>query len=105
MTESKIIAKLPALPAPEFFRDPNHTILTADGSALLTYDPATQAGFIYYLESKVWTIVAPVDFATFALHASASGHNVQAGEDAGRWFLACGYDPADAPPASASTRH
>lgn len=105
MGEGRIVATLPRLPAAEFFRDANHSIKTADGSALLSYDPATRAGFIYYLESCLWVIAAPVDFAVFALQASALGLSIEEGEDAARWFDACSCTPRAPAMAPASTRH
>ena len=89
MSARKLTARLPALPAPEFFSKPEHSIMSDDGSALLTYDARTCSGFIYHLASKSWQIHAPVDFALWAVMVRLSGYTVSDSEDARRWFRAC----------------
>lgn len=103
----KLRIHFPRMPAPEFFSEPSHTIRTADGSALLSYDPDTRAGFVYYLTTGVWTISAPVDFTTFALHARLSGHVLIDSDDAKRWMSACGKKESDTKtlPVTTETRH
>ncbi len=96
MSESTLSANLPRLPHPEFFCDPAHTIMDDARGALLSYDPTTRAGFIYYVESHTWSITAPVDFITWALLVKASGHTVSDSEDSRRWFKACQPTPASA---------
>lgn len=94
MGKRKLRARLPSLPTPAFFAEAQHSILTQDGSALLTYDPRTRSGFIYYIESGLWTILAPVDFVTFALHARLAGHTIGDSQDVARWLRACSPNPA-----------
>ena len=92
MSASKITATLPLLAHPDVFRDPARTIMTAEGKALLTYDPVTRSGFIYEIESRTWFIQAPVDFLQFALVARLSGHTVADTDDARVWLQACRSD-------------
>ena len=72
MSENSIKARLPRLPHPEFFRTAEHSILTADGSALLAYDPETRAGFIYSMTTGTWSITAPIAFPAFAVIVAGS---------------------------------
>lgn len=81
--------RLPALPHPDVFKNPEHTIRTIDGGALLTYDPATCAGFIYQIEHKRWSITAPIEFSVFAAMLALAGYAVSDGDDAQRWVRAC----------------
>ena len=107
MSTSKLQAKLPTLAHPDTFRDPTRTLLTAEGKALLTYDPVTRSGFIYEIESGIWFIQAPVDFLRFALVARLSGHTIADSEDARVWLQSCRSDdptPGDTM-APAGTRH
>ncbi len=94
MGKRKLRARLPALPGKEFFAQAQHSIRTQDGSALLTYDPQTRSGFVYYIETGQWTICAPVDFVTFALHARMAGHTIGDSPDVARWLRACSPNPA-----------
>ena len=89
MDEPILLAKLPALPAPDFFACAENSIMTADGSAILSYDPSTCSGFVYYIADRVWTISAPIDFVTFALQARLAGHAIDEGEATRRWLAAC----------------
>ena len=108
MTVRKMLAQLPALPPPEFFNKPEHTIMSDDGAALISYDTATCAGFVYHVATESWSISAPVDFTTFALLVRMSGYTVSDSEDTRRWFQTCSPNPAganvvDFPPAR--TKH
>lgn len=94
MSEKTLRVRLPALPDPSLFNDPTHTIATADGRALLTYDPETRAAFIYECAQMRWTIAAPVEFEEFIVLAAFAGHQVADSEDARRW-LAAGMRRAD----------
>lgn len=89
MAESHMRARLPALPHPDIFKDPEHTIRTIDGGALLTYDPATCSGFIYHIEHQRWSITAPIDFSAFAAMLALSGYVIADCADAQRWVRAC----------------
>lgn len=89
MSERKTRVRLPALPAAEFFQAPEHTILSADGKALLSYDSATSSGFVYYLDTRSWSITAPVSFDAWATLAAAAGLAIPPGADAARWIRAC----------------
>ncbi|MCI4566384.1 hypothetical protein [Lysobacter sp. CFH 32150] len=89
MSAQTLQAQLPVLPDKAIFSDPAHTIRSADGLALLTYDPSTRAAFIYIIASKRWTILAPIDFAAFAILVAASGHAIPDSEDARRWVATC----------------
>ena len=89
MSANKLQAKVPELAHPDIFKDPTRTLLTAEGKALLTYDPGTRSGFIYEIESGVWFIQAPVDFLQFALVARMSGHTITDSEDARLWIQSC----------------
>lgn len=89
MGAATLRAQLPALPDPALFNDPRHTILSACGGALLTYDPATRAGFIYLIESGRWHITAPVEFDVFASIIAAAEFRIADGDDARRWLAAC----------------
>ena len=107
MSTSKLQAKLPALAHPDTFRDPTKTLLSAEGKALLTYDPVTRSGFIYDIETGIWFIQAPVDFLQFALVARMSGHTIADSDDARIWLQSCrNNDPAHCGNAApAGTRH
>jgi hypothetical protein len=101
MSTNTMHVRLPVLPDPAIFSNPNHTIRTDDGRALLTYDPLTRASFIYVMDQCRWTILAPVDFNTFVLMATMSGYRVADTADARRWLETCGC----APLATAAARH
>lgn len=90
MTKKTLVARLPALPAPEFFRDATHTIRTVDGGALLSFDPKTRAGLIYEIASGTWSIAAPVDFHSFVLLAFVAGWRLADDQEARCWYEACG---------------
>lgn len=94
MSKGKLKAELPTLPHPDFFRDPKHSIMSDDGAALLSYDATTRSGFVYHIESKAWSISAPIDFTTWALLVRMTGYTVSDCEDARRWFRACCPNPA-----------
>lgn len=89
MSENTMHVRLPALPDPGIFKNPDHTIMTADGQALLSYDPVTRAAFIYSLVQQRWTITAPVDFDVFASLVALAGYSVIDSDDARRWLGAC----------------
>ena len=89
MSEKKMYVRLPALPAPDFFGVAEHSILTADGKKLLSYDCRTQAGFVYYMEDATWSISAPIAFEAWAALVSAAGLEVAGSPDARRWIDAC----------------
>lgn len=89
MAEQKTRVRLPRLPTPEFFSNCDHTILSADGGTLLSYDPVTSAAFAYSIPHSRWTIIAPCSFEDFANWAALSGYRIQEGEDARRWIHAC----------------
>lgn len=99
MAEKVTRVRLPALPSPELFNDPERTILTDCGGALLTYDPATRSAFIYSFETCRWNITAPVDFEVFASIVALAGYRVRDTEDARRWVESCMHGPAGAAPA------
>ena len=107
MNTSKLHARLPALADPEVFSDPCRSIMTAEGNALLTYDPATQSGFIYCIDSGVWFIHAPADFLQFAIFARMGGHTIKEGPESERWMQACrgGSVAASAADGPQETRH
>lgn len=107
MSENTLQARLPALAHPDVFKDPSRTLLTAEGKALLTYDPATRSGFIYEIESGVWFIQAPVDFLQFAVVARMSGHTIAESDDARIWLRACqgSTHQQECSAAPAGTRH
>jgi hypothetical protein len=96
MAANTMHVRLPALPDPTIFTNPDHTIRTDDGRALLTYDPLTRASFIYVVEQCRWTILAPVDFDTFVLMATVSGYRLADTADARRWLETCGCPPLSA---------
>ena len=93
MSKRKLKARLPALPAPEFFNNPAHSIMTDDGTALLSYDADTCSGFVYHIDTGAWSINAPVDFNTWAFLVRMTGYAVSDTEDARRWFRACSPNP------------
>ena len=76
MNTSKLHARLPALADPEVFSDPCRSIMTADGNALLAYDPSTKSGFIYRIDDGVWLIHAPVAFLQFVILARLHGYTI-----------------------------
>ncbi|MFC3715594.1 hypothetical protein ACFONC_05465 [Luteimonas soli] len=80
---------LPALPDPAVFSNADHSVVTADGGALLTYDPATRAAFIYAIESRRWTIQAPIEFEMFVATAALAGYRLSDSPETKRW-LECG---------------
>jgi hypothetical protein len=86
---TKIRVQLPTLARADTFSDPSRTIMSAEGAALLTYDPGTRSGFIYRFEGEVWLIHAPVDFLQFVVLARLHGYTINDGEDARRWLDAC----------------
>lgn len=90
MSESMMNVSLPRLPELSVFNDPDSSILTACGQALLIYDPATSTGIIYNIERQRWSITTPVDFDLFAGMAALAGYALQNGHDAKRWMRACG---------------
>lgn len=94
MSTAKIRAHLPTLPAPDYFSKPGHTIMSDDGSALLTYDATTRSGFVYHLATKSWSITAPVDFAVWATLVRQAGYKISESEDARCWLRACSPNPA-----------
>ncbi|MFD1069945.1 hypothetical protein ACFQ2D_08370 [Luteimonas composti] len=98
MGNARITAKLPALPAPEFFARAEHSIITRDGAAILTFDPSTRSGFIYQVATGAWLISSPVSFGEFALLVVGSGYAVDDSEDARRWLRACGAEGGSIPP-------
>lgn len=96
MSKAKLEVRLPVLPAAEFFAEAKHSIMSDDGTALLSYDTGTCSGFIYYITDKAWSIMSPVDFHTWALLVRAAGFTVSDCEDARRWFRACCPHPSGA---------
>lgn len=96
MTEKTTRVRLPALPDPALFNDPSHTIMTDCGGALLTYDPATRAAFIYAVDKGRWNITAPVEFEVFASIVALAGYHVGDSDDARRWVAACMPRPGKA---------
>lgn len=88
-TTREVIARLPALPGPEFFRDPARTVGTACGSALVSYDPQTRAGFLYVIEEGVWSIAAPVDFPVFAALVRSAGYVLPESQLVRAWVGRC----------------
>ena len=94
MPENTISIRLPALPDPEIFKDPDRSIRTIDGGAIVTYDPATRAGFVYQIKSDLWLISAPIDFSAFAATLALAGHAVADCDDSRRWVAACCAPPA-----------
>jgi hypothetical protein len=94
MAENSIKAQLPRLPHPAFFSTADYTIRTSDGSALVSYDPETRAGFVYTVSAGVWSISAPIAFLEFAALVAAAGYVVSDSPDARRWFAACSVLPA-----------
>jgi len=106
MGRGRITARPPALPPLEFFAKAEHSIAARGGAAILTYDPATRAGFIYQVDSASWLISAPVSFGEFAMLAAGSGYSVDDSEDARRWLRACEAQPGSVPPGPPTkTRH
>lgn len=96
MAENTMKATLPRLPPAEFFAVPEHTIRTADGSALVSYDPQTRAAFVYAIREQRWSITAPCDFEFFAGLLAIAGHRLADCDDTRRWMAACGC-PVDCP--------
>lgn len=88
MSENSMRIALPRLPDLEVFSNPERTIRTAAGDALLTYDPATASAFIYNLKRETWSISTPIDFETFAAMCAMSGFAVSDTDDARRWMAA-----------------
>lgn len=89
MNENALKVHLPRLPNPEFFAVPEHSIRTACGQALLSYDRATGAGFVYNIQTNSWMIHAPVGFEVFAMLVAGAGYAIPAGDEAQRWFESC----------------
>jgi hypothetical protein len=89
MAENSLKARRPQLPSASFFESADNSILTADGSSLLMYDPATQTGLVYGIQSALWTVTGPIAFAEFALMMAGAGLVLTAGDDARRWFDTC----------------
>lgn len=98
MAENTLHLRLPVLPDPALFQDPERTILTTGGGALLSYDLATRTGFIYERASQRWTISTPIEFDMFAALVALGGYQLAASEDTRRWIAAC---LGDAPPGAA----
>jgi hypothetical protein len=96
MQQKTLVARLPALPSPDFFLDPSHSIRTSDTGALLIYDPETRAGLVYSIDVGTWAITAPIDFYSFVVLAAASGHRVPETDEARAWFDACDAGADDA---------
>lgn len=91
----RINARLPRLPDPTFFRDPERTVATSDGGALVSYDPDTRAGFLYVVAERLWSISAPIDFPMFAALLNASGHSLPATPEVRAWVDRCLAGTAD----------
>jgi hypothetical protein len=89
VSAKRVRAQLPRLPGPEFFADPRHSIAAEGGDSILSYDPETQAGFIYSRRAGTWQITAPVAFETWVVLARLLGLTIGDSEDARRWFRAC----------------
>lgn len=94
MSRAKMMVRPPALPPVEFFADARHSIMSDDGSALLSYDAATHTGFIYGVTTETWTISTPVDFATWALLVRSAGLTISDSADSRRWYRAVCPHPA-----------
>ncbi|TXH66598.1 MAG: hypothetical protein E6Q88_11680 [Lysobacteraceae bacterium] len=90
MSESTLRIRLPRLPHPDIFSNPELTIMVDDRSALLSYDPITKTGIIYNLAHHRWTITTPVDFQEFAATCALAGYAVRESKDSSRWLRACG---------------
>ena len=90
-----INARLPRLPDPAFFRNPERTMATSDGVALVTYDPETRAGFLYVVADGLWSISAPIDFPVFAALLDASGYSFPATPAVRAWVDRCLAGAAD----------
>lgn len=84
-------ARLPAPrnPGADFFADPSHTIRTAGGEALLSYDPAAQTALIFNIAEARWSIFTPCEFPRFLLMVAAAGYAIESGADSARWLAAC----------------
>lgn len=89
MRSAAMSIRLPALPDPAIFENADHSVITIDGSALLSYDPATQAALIYAIESQRWTIQAPIEFEIFVATAALAGYRLSDSLETKRW-LECG---------------
>jgi hypothetical protein len=87
---------LPALPSDDFFKAAQHTIRSADGRALLTYDPATQSGFVYQIATGHWHICAQISFTLFTFFATGIGYAPADDESLAHWLRACLTLPAPA---------
>lgn len=90
-----IRARLPRLPDPAFFRDPERTVATSGGGALVSYDPETRAGFVYVIAEGLWSISAPIDFPMFAALLNVSGHRLPATPEVRAWVDRCLAGAAD----------
>jgi len=86
------------LPRLDFMADPANTMRSADGRALLSFDPSTQCGLIYQIAQQRWTVMQPVAFEDFAVVAAAAGFQLGANDAARAWIARCmeGQRPAGA---------
>lgn len=89
MTERRTRVIPLAVPSEAFFRDPEMTIRTSDGLALVSYDPETLAGCIYSLNWHRWNVTTPVSFDEFFAMLLALGYALPSGDDATRWRQRC----------------
>lgn len=88
--------RAPAFPDLGVLGDAGRTILTADGKAFITYDPAAQAGMIYAISFQQWHITTPIAFPDFAVLLTRSGYAVPATPEAKRWVeIAMGIGETD----------
>jgi hypothetical protein len=89
MGENKVLIPAPVVPAPEFFADPEYTIKTDDGAALLSYDPNTRAAMIFSVAARRWSVFVPCAFSDFAGIIGLCGFRIPIGDEARRWLAAC----------------
>lgn len=95
MGENRVLILAPMVPAQEFFADPEYTIKTEDGAALLSYDPNTRAAMIFSVTARRWSVFVPCAFSDFAGIIDLCGFRIPSGDDARRWLAACNRDPGE----------
>lgn len=80
--------RAPQFPALEILEDAGRSILTADGRALISYDPCARAGMIYAIENEIWSVTTPIGFIEFAKFLDEAGYQLPETAETRRWMLA-----------------
>ena len=100
--KAKMQTPIPRAPHPNTLRDPNFTILDANGTQLLCWCPLHRCGAVYHIETRIWTIQSEVGFVEFLAALKTRGFLPQNG-DLLQWIDTCATADGPRPNAPGGT--